>query len=437
MDWNNVIDCKSLSYILGNPPFLGYSVQIKEQKEDLSFVCSECGKNIDYVVGWYYKAAKFIQNSIIRAAFVSTNSICQGEQVTGVWKPLMEHFKIKIDFAYRTFRWDNETTNQAHVHCIIVGFSCDSVQTNKVVYDGNNTIVGQNINAYLMMAEDIFIERRTKPICDVPIMQNGSSPVDGGYFLFTPEEYEQFIANEPLAIPYIKEFVGSEEFINGKHRYCLWLQDVSPTELRRLPLVMKRIEGVKQSRLSSKKEATRRFADMPTRFMESRQPQTDYLLIPRISSEKRLYIPIGYMSCDVITSDRNKTIADADLYHFAIITSIVHMAWMRTVCGRLKSDYNYSNDIVYNNFPWPTPTDEQKTKIETTAQAILDARALYPDSSLADLYDDLTMPIELRKAHKANDAAVMEAYGFRKDMKEPEIVAELFKMYQKLTCNKE
>lgn len=436
VDWNKVISKTELSYIMGNPPFVGYAYQSKEQKEDLENLMKGFGKNIDFVAGWYYKASQLIQNTSIKCALVSTNSITQGEQVAAIWKPLSEQFGIHFDFAYRTFRWDSEANIKAHVHCVILGFSSCESKREKVIYlNESQKALAKNINGYLIDAPNIFIENTKKSICEVPEMVKGSIPVDGGNLIIEEEDYDDFIKKEPQAQKYIKQLVGSEEFINNKKRYCLWLLGANPADLRKCPLVMERIQKVKEMRLASTKEATRKFADFPTRFMELRQPETDYLLIPRVSSEQRRYIPIGYMSKDVISTDANMVLPNASIYHFGILTSNVHNAWMRAVAGRLKSDYRYSKDIVYNNFPWPNPSEEQKKKIEQTAQAILDARALYPDSSLADLYDETLMPPELRQAHRANDLAVCQAYGFSKDVMklESRCVAELFKMYEELT----
>ena len=443
-DWESVVPKHKLNYIMGNPPFVGYSLQSKEQKEDiLSIYIDEKGKpyktagKIDYVSGWYFKAAQLIQGTNIRTAFVSTNSITQGEQVAGVWKPLYDRFGIHIDFAHRTFRWDSEASLKAHVHCVIVGFSSVPNQVPRVLYSSDRAQMAEKINAYLMDAPNIFIESRNKPLCAVPDMLKGSSPVDGGNLLLTKEDYEEFANKEPQALKYIKRFYGAKEFLHNEERWCLWLDGVSPAELKSNPMTMSRIIATRDFRLASTKAATRKYADYPTRFMELRQPTTQYILVPRHSSENRRYIPFGFMEPDAICGDANSMIPNSGLYYFGILISNVHMAWVRAVCGRIKSDYRYSNDIVYNNFPWPTPTDAQKAKIEETAQAILDARALYPDASLADLYDELTMPPELRTAHQQNDRAVMQAYGFSvRDMTESTCVAALMKMYQWLTEQK-
>ena len=431
----------SLCLTPANPPFVGYSLQSREQKADiLSIYLDEKGKpyktagKIDYVSGWYFKAAQLMQGTEIRTALVSTNSITQGEQVAGVWKPLYDRFGIHIDFAHRTFRWDSEASEKAHVHCVIVGFSCAPNSAQRRLYDSDRMQMVENINAYLIDAPDVFIESRSKPLFSVPKMSSGGKPVEGGNYIFTREERDEFLSKEPNAEKYFRPFMGSDDFINGRSRYCLWLLNANPKDLRSMPMVMKRVEAVRDFRLASVKAATREFAEQPTRFMEIKQPNSDYLMVPATSSENRRYIPIGYLDKSVIASNAASFVPDATLYHFGILTSNVHMAWMRAVCGRLKSDYRYSKDIVYNNFPWPTPTEEQRARIEQTAQAILDARALYPECSLADLYDEVTMPPELRRAHQRNDRAVMQAYGFSvKDMTESSCVAALMKLYKQMT----
>ncbi|MCD8148164.1 MAG: methylase [Clostridiales bacterium] len=438
MNWEDVVPREKLGWCMGNPPFIGYTYQTKEQKDDLQGVAQGIGKNIDYVAGWYFKAAQLMQGTNIRTAFVSTNSITQGEQVASVWKPLYDRFGIHIDFAYQTFRWDSEASLKAHVHCVIVGFSTTPPREKspRLYSSGRVRKVG-NINAYLFPAPNVFVERKANPLCGVPEIRKGSQPTDGGNFIVRESEYADFLTREPSAKNYIKPFLGAEEFINGKKRYCLWLVNASPKALSKMPLVLDRVQKVREFRLASKKAATRKWADMPTLFTENRQPDTNYIAIPEVSSGSRRYIPIGFLAKDTICSNKLQLIPNAELYHFGILISNVHMAWMRAVCGRLKSDYDYSAKIVYNNFPWPTPTEAQKAKIEQTAQAILDARALYPDSSLADLYDELTMPPELRKAHQNNDRAVMQAYGFSvKDMTESSCVAELTKLYQAMTSEK-
>ncbi len=439
IEWENIVPKNKLNYIMGNPPFVGYAYQTKEQKEDLRDLMKGFGNNIDYVAGWYYKASQLIWNTNIRCALVSTNSITQGEQVTAIWKPMFEKFGIHFDFAYRTFRWDSETSLKAHVHCVIIGFSSCNGQKEKIIYlNDNQSIVADNINGYLLNAPTIFIEKNSKPLCNVPPMIRGSSPIDDGNLLLTIEEKSEYVEKEPQGERFLRPFMMGKDFIVRKPRWCFWLVGANPSELKACPLLLKRIEAVREFRIGSSKSATVQNAATPTLFGEMRPCESDYVAIPKVTSENRRYIPIDYLKADVIAGDKLFQMPYASLYHFGILTSNVHMAWMRAVCGRLEMRYSYSNTIVYNNFPWPTPTNEQKAKIEQTAQAILDARALYPDSSLADLYDDLAMPVELRKAHQDNDRAVMAAYGFpvKSTFTESQCVAELFKLYQELTKNK-
>ena len=440
IDWESVVPKARLNYIMGNPPFVGYSLQSKEQKADmLAIYVDEKGKpyktagKIDYVAGWYFKAAQLMHSTAIRTAFVSTNSITQGEQVASVWKPLYERFGVHIDFAHRTFRWDSEASLKAHVHCVIVGFSDAANTAPRIIYDEGSVQKAENINAYLVEAPDIFIESNKLPLCDVPKMTTGNRPADGGHLIIEAAEYDEFVKKEPAALPYIKHLMGSEEFINNKRRYCLWLVGVSPSVIRKMPTVMERIDLCRSARLNSPDKGRQKLADTPSIFRETQNP-AKFVVVPKVSSERRKYIPIGFLNDETIPTDLLFIIPNVEVYHFGILTSNVHMAWMRAVAGRLKSDYRYSKDIVYNNFPWPTPTPAQKERIEKTAQAILDARALYPESSLADLYDELTMPVELRKAHRANDKAVMEAYGFWGRLNsEAACVAELMKLYKALT----
>ena len=425
-------------YIIGNPPFVGARQMSSEQKEDIINIFGEKWKNVgnlDYVCCWYMKAFRSMQIGHPQIAFVSTNSICQGEQVANLWQPLVES-GLHINFAHRTFRWDSEASLKAHVHCVIVGFSRkEDAAKELLLFDNDKVTKVNHLNAYLMDAPDVFISGRQKPVSKVPEIGIGNLPIDGGNYLFSQEQKDEFIQIEPKSAPYFKPWYGSEEFIHQKPRYCLWLGDCSPAELRQMPYCMKRIEAVRHFRKDSKRAATRKLADNPIHFSTENMPQGNYIIIPKVSSEKRRYVPMGFMSPDVLASDLVFLVPDATLYHFGILESNVHMAWMRAVCGRLKSDYRYSKDVVYNNFPWPSPTEEQKVKIEQTAQAILDARALYPDSSLADLYDELTMPAELRKAHQDNDRAVMQAYGFpvKSTFTESQCVAELFKLYREKT----
>lgn len=436
--WDSIVPRHDLNYIMGNPPFLGYSMQDDSQKKDiLSIYVDEKGKSyktagkIDYVSAWYFKTSQLIQGTKIKAAFVSTNSITQGEQVASVWEPLFTRFGIHIDFAHRTFIWDSEASLKAHVHCVIVGFSSVSNSQDKKIFYGGDVKIAKNISPYLIDAPVVFINSRSKPLCSVPEMTTGNRPADGGHLIIEAEDYEDFVRKEPAATAYIKKLTGAVEYINNKDRYCLWLVGVNPAEIRKMPEVMKRVEACREDRLNGAPDR-QKLADTPTLFRETKNPQK-YIIVPRVSSQNRRYIPLGFLGGDVIPTDSATIIPNAGLYEFGVLTSNVHMAWMRAVCGRLKSDYRYSKDIVYNNFPWCSPSDEQRKKIEQTAQGILDARALYPDCSLADLYDEIVMPPELRKAHQFNDKAVMQAYGFSiKDTTEESCVAELMKMYQQL-----
>lgn len=438
MDWNDVIPAADLDYIMGNPPFLGARIMSAEQKDDLISVFGAKWKNIgnmDYVTGWYKKSLEMMKiNPQIQAALVSTNSITQGEQVANLWEPLMSQ-GIVINFAWRTFIWDSEASQKAHVHCVIVGFSLCHSERKRRIYDGKAVSEVLNINGYLIDGEDVFVGSRQYPISEVPEIGIGNKPIDGGFYLFKDDEKVEFVKREPGSDKYFKRWYGSDEFINRRPRWCLWLGDANPMELLKLPECMKRIEAVREYRLASPSAGTVKLADRPTRFHVENMPDSNYLLIPKVSSERRQYIPIGFMSPDVLSSDLVFIIPDASLYHFGVLTSSVHNAWMRVVCGRLKSDFRYSKDIVYNNFPWPEATEQQRDKIEETAKMILDARENYPEASMADFYSNLILFPDLMKAHRANDAAVLEAYGFPKDATESDIVARLFKMYQELTSH--
>ena len=436
IDWNRIISKDKLNYIMGNPPFVGYTYQSRAQKEDIQAVSPGIDKTIDYVAMWYIRAAQYIAGTNIHVALVSTNSVCQGEQVLILWKPLIEQYHLDILFAHKTFRWDSEASIKAHVHCVIIGFCCSINNCPKTLFSPEPKTV-HNISPYLIDAPTVFIDKRSKPICDIPKMYKGSQATDGGNLVLNSEERNELLAEAPELEQYIHLFVGSDEYINKRERYCLWLVHAEPIILRQCKPLRERLERVKEMRLASTKAATRQWANKPYLFTENRQPNTTYIIVPSVSSEQRRYVPIGFVQPDIIASNLALIIPEAELFHFGVLTSNVHMAWMRTVCGRLEMRYRYSNTIVYNNFPWCEPTEEQKAKIEQTAQAILDARALYPDSSLADLYDELTMPPELRTAHQKNDRAVMEAYGFwGKLNSESECVAELMKMYQELTTNR-
>ena len=434
MNWEDIVPKHELDYIMGNPPFVGGMMATKEQKADMLFAIGDVKGlgELDYVAAWYYNAAEYIRGTKIEVAFVSTNSICQGQQAATLWKPLFEK-GVRIQFAHHTFIWDSEAKVKAHVHCVIVCFSLWN-RAKKALYDNYSVRYVENINSYLAEAPNIFVESRTNPLCDIPKIRFGSMPRDGGGFILSDEEKDELLKKEPLAAKWIRPYLGAYEFINNKSRWCLWMVGANPHELKQCPTVMRRVESVRDFLANSVAAGTRKFAETPTLFCQIAQPNSEYIAVPKTSSERRRYVPIGFLPNTVIASDLLFLIPNATLYHFSVLTSNVHNAWMRTVCGRLKSDYRYAKDIVYNNFPWPTPTEEQKAKIEQTAQGILDARALYPDCSLADLYDEVTMPPELRKAHQANDRAVMQAYGFDiKTTTEASCVAELMKMYQKLT----
>jgi len=435
LDWNKVVPASELNYIMGNPPFLGARIMSGGQKRDLLAIFGPEWKNVgnmDYVAGWYKRSQELMaENPAIRAALVSTNSVTQGEQVANLWKPLMAS-GVHIDFAWRTFIWDNEASQKAHVHCVIVGFSTAPSKSRRTLFDGGAVRQVVNINGYLIDGENVFVESRSTPLCDIPEIGIGNKPIDGGFYLFKDEEKAAFVKKEPVAEKYFKRWFGSDEFINRRPRWCLWLGDANPVELLKLPECMKRVNAVRDFRLASKSAGTVKLAERPTHFHVENMPKGNYLLIPRVSSEKRAYIPIGFMTPDVLCSDSAHLIPDAALYHFGILTSSVHNAWTRAVCGRLESRYRYSKEVVYNNFPWPAVEPKQRGKIEQTAQAILDAREKYPEATLADLYGNMLLFPELLKAHRANDAAVMEAYGFDKKLDESQIVALLLQRYQKL-----
>ena len=435
IDWESIVPKEKLSYILGNPPFVGARIMSKEQKDDLmrTFIGVKNAGDLDYVACWFKKAAELKKGSSIRAAFVATNSIVQGQSVANLWKYLLKELGIYISFAHRTFKWSNEGKNNAAVHCVIVGFAHSAQHEHKIIVDEAGRVHrASRINGYLADAPDIFIGSRMKPLCPVPQMGIGNQIIDGGNYLFTDREKQLFIEKEPLAAKYFKRWYGADEFINNKIRYCLWLGSCSPEELRNLPEVRKRIEAVKAFRLSSTRKATRKLAAYPRRFQVENIPTGDYIAIPETSSEKRAYIPMGFLHDEVMCCHALHIIPNATLYHFGVLTSGMHMAWMRTVAGRLKSDYRYSGKIVYNNFPWPEVTEEQQEKIAALAQAVLDARALYPESSLAALYDPLTMPPELVRAHQKLDAAVERAYG-RRFASDAERVTHLFALYNQMT----
>ena len=447
IDWNDVIPASELNYIMGNPPFVAKTgrssaqdshskaIMDEEQKEDKVKLLGPNSGVLDYVCCWFKKASLYIQNSTIKVAFVATDSICQGQQVAPLWKSLLAD-GIKINYAYQFFRWDSEAGNSATVYVIIVGMAIQD-SSKKYIFDSKGAHVVGHINPYLIDAPDVLIESRSKPLLDVPTMGMGNQPIDNGQYLFTPEEKADFIKLEPRSEAYFHPWLDAYGFINGKEKYCLWLGDCSPREIKDMPECYKRVIAVRDFRLSSNRASTKKLADKPTRFQTENMPQGHYIAIPEVSSGNRHYIPIGFLDDSVLCSNKLRLMPQATLYHFGILISSLHMAWMRTVGGYFGPSYQYSVNIVYNNFPWPMIEGNEQNrkveKVEQTAQAILDARALYPDSSLADLYDPDLMPYEVRKAHRANDAAVLEAYGFPKDATESDIVARLFKMYQELT----
>ena len=464
IDWKNTFKDANINYIMGNPPFVGARLMSESQKSDLNNVF-QGWKNVgdlDYVCCWYKKCVEFIDNTNIKVALVSTNSVCQGDSVAILWKPLFEK-NIEINFAYKTFRWNSESNEKAKVHCVIIGFSyknniSKSDSSQKIIYEGNRPIIVSHINAYLVDANDIFVESINKPLCDVPEIGIGNKPIDGGNYLFTEEEKDEFIKKEPRAEKYFKLWYGADEFINNRPRYCLYLGECSPSELKSMPECMKRVENVKQLRLESKSKPTNKLAETPTKFHVTNIPNSNYMIIPRVSSERRRYIPMGYLDKDILTSDSAHILPNTSLYHFGILTSNVHMAWMRAVAGRLEMRYRYSKDIVYNNFPWPidiskgkknlkdfekklikidypTIDKEQKNKIEETAKQILEARKEFKDSSLADLYDETMMPDILRKAHRENDKLVMRVYNFKishTEFTEEDCVGALMKLYKEI-----
>ena len=465
MDWGEILSAKNTKaaksgevYVIGNPPFCGKSFQSVEQKSDMSEVFKGVRDygNLDYVTCWFKKAADFGHNVDVKCAFVATNSICQGIAVPPLWTHLLDK-GVEIDFVQRTFRWDNEAFDKAHVHCVIIGFHIeDEKQTDlptpngvrdsekvsgvsreqirllkqKTIFDNGRPIPAGHINAYLMDAPDIIVNDRVAPLCDVPAMSVGSFVTDGGSLILSAEEREELLTAYPSAETFVRPYVSPEDFINNKPRYCLWLKGVPPDAIIAVPPVRRRIEAVRTFRLSSKKAQTRKRADTPTLFAEDRQPDADYILVPRVSSERRRYVPMGFLPSSVIAGD-TITLPNATPYHFGVLTSSVHMSWMRLLCGRLEMRYRYSPSLVYNTLPWPDlrASASLREKIIHTARGILDARVRYPNSSFKALYDDTLMPPDLRAAHEANDKAVLAAYGLAPDTPEPEIVAHLFKLY--------
>ncbi len=440
IDWEEVIPKHQLNYIIGNPPFLGARVMDKSQKLDLLnvFEKRKGAGNLDFVAGWYLKAAQMMQNTKIETALVSTNSICQGEQASLLWKILFEEFGAKINFAHRTFKWQNEAKakDQAAVHCVIIGFA-NFNKAEKVIFDGEVFEKVAKINEYLIEADPVLIDNRSEPISKLaPKARSGNKPIDGGFYLFEKEEMTEFIAKEPNSQKFFKTWYGAQEFIYNKPRYCLWLGNANPSELRRMPLVMERISQVRDFRLKSPSAGTRKIANLPTHFHVETIPQKPFLILPLTSSENREYVPIGFLTDENLASNALVVVADATMFDFGILTSSVFMAWMRAVCGRMENRYRITKDNVYSNFPWPQVSPEQRAQIEATAQGILDARAQFPQSSLADLYDRNSMPKALHLAHQANDRAVMAAYGMRGTHSESDRVKRLFAMYERLTADK-
>lgn len=439
VNWEDIVPEK-LDYIMGNPPFVGARWMSKSQKDDVIDIFGAKWQGVgdlDYVCCWYKKAVDLMEyHPTMKAALVSTNSITQGGAVANLWKPLMQEYGIHINYAYPTFRWDSESNLKAHVHCVIVGFSrgaCAEIGGWPRLYNTEGKYqVCKNINGYLTDGPNVFIEKRTKPLCNVPEICLGGQPIDDGNLILLEEEKNELLKKEPQAEKFIRHFMMGKDFIERKPRYCLWMKGANPTEIRQCPAIMERAKRVREFRSMSNRASTLKAADTPTLFGAPFESQGDYVAMPKVSSENRRYVPIDYLSQEIIPGDKLFVMQNATTYHFGVLTSNVHMAWMRAVCGRLEMRYSYSNTIVYNNFPWPEVSEEQREKIEATAQAILDARVLYPDCSLADLYDEVTMPAELRKAHQQNDRAVMAAYGFDTKMTESDCVARLLEMYQEM-----
>ena len=441
-DWNDVLAAPKVSFIVGNPPFLGYTQQSAEQKADMALIFGKAQGTgvLDYVTAWYVKAFEQIKaNRQIKAAFVSTNSITQGEQVSVLWQPLFDQ-GLHIHFAHRTFKWSNEGSGVAAVHCVIVGFGLGKPQKPDL-WDYSQNIGGdgqlkktRRINAYLVDAPAIFLSNRREPICKVSPMNKGSQPTDGGHLLLSADDEQAIRDTDPIAARFIRPFLGADEFLNNTPRYCLWLADMTEFDLAASPELQRRTQAVKAMRLASPKVPTQKLAAVPHLFGEIRQPAGNYLLVPSVSSERRSFVPIGYISSQVIVSNLAFAVPNATPYHFGMLNSTMHNAWMRAVCGRMKSDYRYSNTIVYNNYPWPTPSTAQQAAIETAAQAVLDARAQHPDKSLAWLYDpdNLRKNKNLQAAHDGVDEAVDEAYGYEKSNDDTSRVAYLFELYEKL-----
>lgn len=436
IDWNNVIPASKINYIMGNPPFVGSKYASQTQKDDLDIAFENIDTNyrlLDYVCAWYIKAVKYMQDKDILCAFVSTNSICQGEQVTSFWKPLFQKFNLEIFFCYKTFIWSNETIDSAHVHCVIVGFHCNNQHLEKTIFTKKDDLIigtkAQNINAYLVDAANVFIDSRNKPIFNVSAMVAPNKPCDYNKLKIEPDEYIEMISKYPETKTWIKKMVGAQEFINHKDRYCFWLVNCPPETIKNIKPIHDRVEACRKARLEANTAESLKLAKTPSLFREQINPD-HYLLIPCVSSERRFYIPIGYLDKNTIPVMGTLIIPNATLYEFAVLTSSTHMSWMRTVAGRLKSDYRYSKDIVYNNFIWPNATEQQKDQLSKIAKEILDARSMYPNSTLASMYDPDSMPIELRNAHERNDKAVLALYGIPENATEEQIVSHLMKLYK-------
>ena len=439
IDWNDVVEKNELNYIMGNPPFVGArlmkqgSIQKKEVQDTFGKIKDV--QDLDYVTCWYKIAANYIQNTKIEVCFVSTNSICQGSQVPILWNVLLNEFHIHINIAYQTFRWNSESLDQAAVHCVIVSFAVFNRKLKYIYPLNSDKQIVKNISPYLTEGTDTFVVAAKNALCNVPKMSFGNQPRDGGHFVISPDERTEILSKEPDLEKWLHPYIGAEEFIKGKKRYCLWLVHATPNDIKKSKILYNKVEAVRQFRLSSSAKTTNGYAKVPNCFAQMTQPEgVYYLIVPRVSSENRIYIPIGFMSPDNISSDAVQIVPNATVYHFGVLTSNVHMAWMRAVCGRLKSDYRYSKEIVYNTFPWPAPTEAQKRRIEETAQGILDVREKYADTPMSTLYDRTLMPNDLYKAHKANDRAVMQAYGMPiKETDEAACVAWLMRLYQKMT----
>jgi hypothetical protein len=442
IDWQTIVPKDQLSYIIGNPPFIGAKLMKQAQRDQIVklFEGVEGSGVLDYVTGWYIKAAQYMQETAIKAAFVSTNSIVQGEQVSVLWGKMLGKYNIKIHFAHRTFKWSNEAKGNAAVYCVVIGFAPYDCPDKKIfeyedIKGPAHEIKVKNINPYLVDAKDILIGKRSRPICNVPEMSFGNMPLDGGFLLFSEAEKEDFLKQEPKAEPYVLPFISAHEFLNGKKRWCLWLVDVEPNELKKMPKVMARIEAVKKFRLESKAPSTQKFAATPTLFRDRNRPES-FIVVPRVSSENREYIPMVFFDKNSIVGDTCMAVPSGGMYHFGVLSSKMHMVWVKYVCGRLKSDYRYSKDIVYNNFPWPqSPAEKQTRAIEAAAQKVLEARLQFPNSSLADLYDPLTMPPVLAKAHKELDKAVDLAYRPQAFSTEAGRMEFLLGLYEKYTAN--